>query len=119
MPIKRVCDLCLHEVGKAFLKSLKSSVGYQFSYLEAVERSVPLLADYSEKEEWPAVRGFSIGHIEDFFANLQSRTPWFGERKTTEDASLSSGYINAQHRPLNRFFGWILDRGYVQGNLMN
>ena len=118
MTVKQVSDLCLREAGKDFLKSLKSSGRYQYSYLESVERSVALLADYSEGEDWPTVGEVTIVHLEDYFAHLQSRTPWFGERNATGNSSLSSGYINAQHRRLSKFFGWLLDRGYVQENLM-
>ena len=118
MPVKKFSDLYLRDVGKAFIKSLMAS-GSPHSYWEALERSVALVADYSEGEGWPPVGDITIDHIEDYFAHLQSREPWFGERGGgAGNSALSTGYINAQYRRLNRFFGWLLERGHVEENVM-
>ena len=62
------------------------------------------------------VREIITDHIEDYLAYLQGRTRWFGKRENLVPKKLSKGHINAQYRRLNRFFTWLVERGYVEEN---
>ena len=92
--------------------------GFPSEFLEGLERAVALLADYSEANEWPPAPDVNIGHIEDYFAYLQVRPRWFGERDTEGTDQLSPGYINLQYRRLRRFFRWLEERDHVGQNAM-
>lgn len=46
-----------------------------------------------------------------------ARPLWFGERGSP-GRKPSTGYLGAQHRRLNRFFDWLLQRGHIEENPM-
>ncbi len=110
MVVKQVFDLSLRESGKRFISSLKASEGY----LASLETTVAMAALYAEEQDWPVVREITTEHIEDYLAYLQGRTRWFGKRENLVPKKLSKGHINAQYRRLNRFFAWLVERGYVE-----
>ena len=116
MVVKQLSDLNLREVGKRFFTSLKASNHYSPGYLASLETSVALVAVYAEEQGWPCVRGIATEHLEEYFMYLQERDRWFGERTYAEPRKLSKGYINVLYRRLNRFFKWLVDRGYSDEN---
>ena len=116
MVVKQVFDHSLRESGKRFINSLKASNRYSEGYLTSLETSVAMAALYAEGQGWPGVREISADHMEDYFAYLQGRTRWFGERTYAEPKKLSKGHINAQYRRLHRFFNWLVERGYADEN---
>ena len=116
MVVKQVFDHSLRESGKRFISSLKVSNRYSEGYLTSLETSVAMAALYAEGQGWPGVREISADHMEDYFAYLQGRTRWFGERTYAEPKKLSKGHINAQYRRLHRFFNWLVERGYAGEN---
>ena len=116
MVVKQVFDLSLRESGKRFISSLKASNRYSEGYLTSLETTVAMAALYAEEQGWPVVREIITDHIEDYLAYLQGRTRWFGTRQNLVPQKLSKGHINAQYRRLNRFFTWLVERGYVEVN---
>ena len=116
MVVKQVFDLSLRESGKRFITSLKASNRYSEGYLTSLETTVAMAALYAEEQRWPVVREIITDHIEDYLAYLQGRTRWFGTRENLVPQKLSKGHINAQYRRLNRFFTWLVERGYVEEN---
>ena len=118
MVVKQVFDYSLRESGKRFINSLKASNRYSEGYLTSLETSVAMVALYAEGQGWPGVREISADHMEDYFAYLQGRTRWFGERTYAEPKKLSKGHINAQYRRLHRFFNWLVERGPLVENPM-
>ena len=116
MVVKQVFDLSLRESGKRFISSLKASNRYSEGYLTSLETTVAMAALYAEEQDWPVVREIITDHIEDYLAYLQGRTRWFGRRENLVPKKLSKGHINAQYRRLNRFFTWLVERGYVEIN---
>ena len=116
MVVKQVFDLSLRESGKRFISSLKASNRYSEGYLTSLETTVAMAALYAEEQSWPVVREIITDHIEDYLAYLQGRTRWFGRRENLVPKKLSKGHINAQYRRLNRFFTWLVERGYVEVN---
>ena len=116
MVVKQVFDLSLRESGKRFISSLKASNRYSEGYLTSLETTVAMAALYAEEQGWPVVREITTDHIEDYLAYLQGRTRWFGKRENLVPKKLSKGHINAQYRRLNRFFTWLVERGYVEVN---
>ena len=113
MVVKQVFDLSLRESGKRFIKSLRASNSYSEGYLASLETTVSMAAFYAEEQGWPDVREITVDHMEDYFAYLQGRIRWFGERTYAEPKRLSKGHINAQYRRLHRFFNWLVERGYA------
>ncbi len=116
MVVKQVFDLSLRESGKRFISSLKASSRYSEGYLTSLETCVAMAALYAEEQGWPGVREIITDHIEDYLAYLQGRTRWLGRRENLVPKKLSKGHINAQYRRLNRFFTWLVERGYVEEN---
>ena len=116
MVVKQVPDHSLRESGKRFISSLKASNRYSEGYLTSLETCVAMAAHYAEEQRWPVVREIITDHIEDYLAYLQGRTRWFGKRENLVPKKLSKGHINAQYRRLNRFFTWLVERGYVEEN---
>ena len=116
MVVKQVFDHSLRDSGKRFLRSLKAPNRYSEGYLASLETSVAMASLYAEEQGWPGVRDITADHIEDYFAYLQGRTRWFGERTYAEPKKLSKGHINAQYRRLHRFFKWLVERGYADEN---
>ena len=116
MVVKQVFDLSLRESGKRFISSLKASSRYSEGYLSSLSTSVAMAALYAEEQGWPGVREIITDHMEDYFAYLQGRTRWFGERENVAPKKLSKGHINAQYRRLHRFFIWLVERGYADEN---
>ena len=122
MTVKRVTDrslfpkLGVREAGRGFLISLKASNGYSDSYLDVLERSVALLALYAEEEQWPPVGNLTTSHVEEYLTYLRERPRWFGAQGNHNPRKMSQGYIAAQYRRLNRFFGWLVERGHVDSN---
>ena len=116
MVVKQVFDLSLRESGKRFITSLKASNRYSEGYLTSLETTVAMAALYAEEQGWPVVREITTDHIEDYLAYLQGRTRWFGTRENLVPPKLSKGHINAQYRRLNRFFTWLVERGYIEVN---
>ena len=116
MVVKQVFDLCLREAGKGFLVSLKASNRYSASYLGSLERTIALLAVYSEEQHWSGVSTITTSHLEEYLSYLQDRPRWFGTRETENPRKVSQGYVGAQYRRLNRFFNWLVERGHVESN---
>lgn len=116
MSVKLVSDLCLREAGRGFIISLKASNRYSKTYLDALEQAVALSSLFAEEQNWPSVAAITTAHIEDYLAYLQHRPLWFGEREPGSSRTASPGYINAQYRRLNRFFNWMVERGYMADN---
>ena len=116
MSVKQVFDHSLRDSGKRFITSLKASNRYSGGYLASLETTVAMAALYAEQQEWPDVREITVEHMEDYFAYLQGRIRWFGERTYVEPQKLSKGHINAQYRRLNRFFNWLVERRYADEN---
>ena len=112
MVVKQVFDLSLRESGKRFISSLKASSRYSEGYLSSLSTSVAMAALYAEEQGWPGVREIITDHMENYFAYLQGRTRWFGERENVAPQKLSKGHINAQYRRLHRFFICLVERGY-------
>ena len=75
-----------------------------------------MAALYAEEHGWPDVQEITTEHLEEYLAYLQDRVRWFGERTYAEPRKLSRGHINAQYRRLNRFFNWLVERGYIAEN---
>jgi site-specific recombinase XerD len=119
MTVKQVSDPCLREAGRGFIISLKASNRYSESYLDSLERTVALVAFYSEEHDWPPVGGITTAHIEEYLTYLQSRHRWFGTREANDPQTVSQGYIEAQYRRLKRFFNWLVDRGHIETNPLN
>ena len=117
MVVKQVFDHSLRAYGKRFISSLKASNRYSEAYLTSLETSVAMAALYAEQQS-PDVQEITTEHLEDYFAYLQGRTRWFGERTYAEPKKLSKGHINAQYRRLNRFFNWLVERGPLVENPM-
>ena len=118
MVVEQVFDLCLRDAGRGFLISLKASNRYSASYLDSLERTIAMAALFSEERQWPTVSAIATGHIEEYLIYLQERPKWFGTRGADNPGSVSQSYIDAQHRRLNRFFNWLIEREYVQSNPM-
>ena len=118
MVVKQVSDLCLREAGRGFLISLNASNRYSASYLDSLERTIAMAALFSEGRRWPPVRELTTSHLEEYLTYLQGRDRWFGTRETANPRTVSQGYIDAQHRRLNRFFNWLIERGHVESNPM-
>ena len=118
MTVKQVFDHSLRESGKRFLRSLKASNRYSEGYLASLETTVAMAALYAEEHGWPDVQEITTELLEDYFAYLQDRVRWFGERTYAEPKRLSKGHINAQYRRLNRFFNWLVERGPLVENPM-
>ena len=116
MVVKQVFDLSLRESCKRFIRSLKASNRYSEGCLASLETSVAMVALYSEEQGWPGVGEITADHMEDYLAYLQGRTRWFGEREKVAPKKLSKGHINAQYRRLHRFFSWLVEREYANGN---
>ena len=118
MVVKQVFDHSLRAYGKRFLSSLKASNRYSEGYLASLETTVAMAALYAEEQGWPDVQEITTEHIEEYLSYLQDRIRWFGERTYAEPRKLSKGHINAQYRRLNRFFGWLVERGPNDENPM-
>ena len=118
MIVKQVFDHSLRAYGKRFLRSLKASNRYSEGYLASLETTVAMAALYAEEHGWPDVQEITTERLEDYFAYLQDRVRWFGERTYAEPKKLSRGHINAQYRRLNRFFNWLVERGPLVENPM-
>ena len=116
MVVKKVIDHSLREAGRQFITSLKASNRYSESYLASLETTVAMAATFAEEQVWPGVRGLTVSHMEAYLAYLQGRTRWFGEREYAEPKKLSKGHINCQYRRLHRFFNWLVEREFVDGN---
>ena len=116
MVVKQVVDHSLRDSGKRFINKLKASDRYSEGYLASLETGVAMASLYAEEQGWPGVREISADHMEGYFAYLQGRTRWFGERTYTEPNKLSKGHINPQYRHLHRFFNWLVERGYADEN---
>ena len=104
----------LRAAGRRFLLSLRASNAYSDRYLESLEFSLGLLAEYAEAQEWPAVAELVTSHLEEYLVYLQRRPKWFGMRGNGETPSQS--YIETQYRRLNRFFKWQVQREYIEKN---
>ena len=103
--------------GSSFLVSLKASNRYSKSYLDSLELSIALLADYGERQGWPDIASLTTSHLEEYLYYVQTRPKWFGERKISEPPeSPSQSYIESQYRRLKRFFNWLVERGHVDRN---
>ena len=111
MVVKQVFDHSLRACSKRLLSILKASNRYSEGYLASLETSVAMISLYAEEQRWHDVQEITTEHLEGYFAYLQGRTRWFGERIYAEPKKLSKGHINAQYRRLNRFFHWRVDRG--------
>ena len=95
--------------------SLLASNRYSKSYLDSLELSVALLADYGESKGWQDISSQTTGHLEDYQYYVQTRPQCFGERgKTLEPPSQS--YIESQYRQLKRFFNWLVEREQIDRN---
>jgi site-specific recombinase XerD len=116
MVVKLVSDLCLREAGRGFIISLKASNHYSKMYLDALEQTLALASLNAEEQGWPPVAGITTAHVEEYLTYLQTRPRWFGDRETGSTRTVAPSYINAQYRRLNRFFNWMVERGYVDGN---
>ena len=116
MVVKQVFDHSLRANGKRFLNSLKASSRYSEGYLASLETTVAMAALYAEEQGWPDLQEITTEHLEEYFAYLQDRVRWFGERTYPEPKKLSKGHINAQYRRLNRFFNWLVERKHVDEN---
>ena len=116
MVVKQVFDHSLRESGKRFTNRLKASNRYSEGYLASLETTLAMVALYAEEQGWPGVREISADHLEDYFAYLQGRIRWFGERTYAQPKRLSMGHINGQYRRLHRFFNWLVERGYADEN---
>ena len=116
MVVKQVIDHSLREASRQFITSLKASNRYSESYLASLETTVAMAATFAEEQVWPGVRGLTVSHMESYLAYLQGRTRWFGEREYAEPKKLSKGHINCQYRRLHRFFNWLVEREFVDGN---
>ena len=116
MSVKQVFDHSLRANGERFLSSLKASNRYSDEYLDSLETAVAMVARYTEEQGWPDAPEITTEHIEDYFAYLQDRVRWFGERTYAEPRKLSKGHINAQYRRLNRFFNWLVERKHIDEN---
>ena len=110
MSVKQHFDLSLRANGKHFLSSLKSSNRYSKGYLDSLETAA-MAARRAEEQGWPGAPEITTEHIEDYFAYLQDRARWFGERTYAEPRKLSKGYINAQYR--RRILSFNLRMGLV------
>ena len=108
---KQVFDHSLRACGKRFLSSLKASNRYSEGYLDSLETTIAMAAQYAEEQGWPDVRDITTEVHRGLLAYLQDRVRWFGERTYAEPRKLSKGHINAQYRRLNRFFNWLVERG--------
>ena len=110
-------ELTLKEASKGFLISLRASRSYADSYLSALESALAFLAEYSESQRWPTVGNLTVAHLEDYFAWFAGRPIWFGLQGDM-DRTPSNSYLDVNHRRLNRFFGWLVDRGHIEDNPM-
>ena len=116
MVVKMVSDLGLRDAGKGFLISLRASNRYSPAYLEALERTIALVALYAEEQGWPNVPYITISHLEEYLAYFQNRPIYFGERSKANSRAPSQGYIEVQYRRLKRFFGWLVERDHIDKN---
>ena len=74
-----------------------------------------LLSAFAEENGWPGISELTTSHIEEYLLYLQTRPRWFGKQgKTLQPPSQS--YIETQYRRLQRFFNWLVQRGYVERN---
>ncbi len=95
--------------------SLLASSRYSKSYLDSLEFSVALLADYGESKGWQDISSLTTGHPEEYLYYVQTRPRWFGERGRTLEPP-SQSYIESQYRQLKRFFNWLVEREQIDRN---
>ena len=114
-PLADIRPVSIRISGSRFLISLRASNRYAKSYLDSLELSVALLADYGESKGWQDISSLTTGHLEDYLYYVQTRPGCFGERgKTLEPPSQS--YIESQYRQLKRFFNWLVEREQIDRN---
>ena len=112
----RLLERSVREAAKGFKVSLRASGRYSERYIEALEFSLALLANYSEENAWPPVNELATAHIEEYLAYLQGRPRWFGERDKGTPRPPSQGHIETQYRRIKRFFGWLVEWGHINQN---
>ena len=103
MTVKKVSDLYLRDAGQSFTISLIASYRNSEPSLERLERTIALRAFYAEEHGWPPVRDNSTSHIEEYLIYILGRPRWFGAKGTRKPRPVFQGYVEAQHRRLNRF----------------
>ena len=104
--------LSYREASKGFLISLR--VGNRSrKYLEGLELSLALLANYAEAHAWPPLPDVTTAHLEEYLAYLQDRPRWFGTRQPAQGAKLSQSSVETHYRRLKRFWAWLVERGHV------
>ncbi len=108
-------SLSIRDAAKGFLVSMNAS-NYSNTYLEPFERTLAFLAMYAEEHSWPAVGGISAEHLEEYFVFFKRRPLRFGAYSSMQGQTPSQSYLDVQYRRLNRFFGWLLDRGHIDRN---
>ncbi len=118
MAVKEVPELhlfAIRERAKGFITSLRSSRRYTEGYLDNLESSLAMLAEYADSQLWPLAHEITTGHMEEYFLYLQVRPRWFGDRDVAQ-RPISSSYFATQYRRLHRFFEWMVQRGFGEIN---
>lgn len=108
--------LLLREAARGFLISLRASNRYAPRYLESLEFSLALLADYAEAHNWPSIPDVTTAHLEQYLVHLQQRPRWFGERDRAAQRPPSQSHIETQYRRIKRFYNWLVERGHIERN---
>ena len=104
-------NMSVREAGKGFLVSLEVA-NPSSGYVKVMEITLALLATFAEGQGWPDVSGIAASHIKEYLHYFARRKRRFGAHESRKP--ISQSYLQTQHRRLNRFFGWLEERGYVE-----
>ena len=99
------------DAGRGFLIAMRAPGRYTPGYLERLEDSLRLAADYAESAGWPDVTAITPGHVEGYLSHLRTRG-----RQARGEGPISGSYVATNYRRLYRFFGWLKQRGHLARN---
>src|SRR5918999_5184907 len=118
MPNKPLSAICLStkQAVDGFLLDLGASRRSP-STIEAYRTVLKFLVDYAEKEDWPPVDQIAPRHLRAYFAGIQTRPRWFGQRDASRKP-ISSSYYETIYRRTKRFFNWLVAEEEIASNPM-
>ncbi len=104
--------LSLGEATRGFLISMQAPGRYSQKYLDDLAFTLSLLNDYALGRDWPPTVDVTTSHVEEFLLALRKRDALFPRLKK----KLAASTIETHYRRLKRFFGWLVERDYIDRN---